>query len=549
MSLKSQGFKSTGKVTSGRQKFQWKFANTLSEGFARLVSGKPREFLVFLGLLLTATFFRFFSIGRESFWSDELFSVSTALSLSDRHPWQPFAFKNLYELTFEDSFLTRKAADNTPPLYEALLFLWSLLFGESETALRSLSAILGIAAVAVVYFGLRKATSPGAAILAASLLAASPGAITFSQEARAYSLAMFFSTVAVVRLTSRVLSAKTLERNEKPLVSWSDIAILIALTYSHYTGLILAGALAGIHLLVISKKSNFAPDSLRFLLVPLSVIPWILLSTRTLASSLSASYAFQVIGIAEVFDTVIPVASLFLFPVTGFIPLWLVIFLWVVAQDWMSHHTKEAVGLSKASAEVVLSLLLFLSLVAFFLYSIIIGNTTGLWHERYFVVGIPVAIVSLVLILTRVTSNFHIGRNMSILIVTLSFAASFQAIANIPLKEDYRGASDWIASSYDANSVVVMGWGPNEAYYRHYLDRDLRLQNKLVNFEAVSFQSDIVGLCKKYSNVPVSFLLIQHSAQLPYYKHLSECRTLKQVERLEFLGVTVAKFESKDSLN
>jgi uncharacterized membrane protein len=505
--------------------------------------------LVFLGLILTATFFRFFSIGRESLWSDELFSVSTALSLADRHPWFPFAFKNLYELSFEDSFLTRKAADNTPPLYEAMLFLWSLLFGESDTALRSLSATLGVAAVGVVYFGLRKACSHGVAILAAALLAASPGAITYSQEARAYSLAMFFCTLAVVRLTSRVLSTTTLERNEKPLVSWSDIAILIALTYSHYTGLIFAGALAGIHLLMISKKSNFAHDSLRFLLVPLSVTPWILLSSRTLESSLSSAYAFQVIGFAEVFNTVIPVASLFLFPVTGFIPLWLMIFLFVSAQDWTSRHRKKTPGPPQASAEVVLSLLLFLSLVVFFLYTIVAGNTTGLWHERYFVVGIPVAIVSLVLILTKVTSKSHIGRILSILIVALSFAASFQAIANIPPKEDYRGASEWIASNHDADSVIVMGWGPNEAYYRHYLDRNLRLQNRLVNFEAVSFESDVLELCKKYANVPVNFLLIQHAAQFPYYKHLSECRTLKQVDRLEFLGVTVAKFESIDGAN
>lgn len=543
MSLKSHGYRSISKGKSVSRNFQAKFVNTLSGSVERLVAGKPGEFLVFLGLLLSATFFRFFSIGRESFWSDELFSVSTALSLSDRHPWYPFAFKNLYELTFEDSFLTRKAADNTPPLYEAMLFLWSLLFGESDTALRSLSATLGVAAVAVVYIGLRRVGPHGAAIVAAALLAASPGAITYSQEARAYSLAMFFCTVAVVRLTSRVLSSKILGKKKEPLVPWVDIAILIALAYSHYTGLILAGALAGIHILMISKKPNFVADTLRFLLVPLSIAPWILLSTRTLASSLSAVYAFQATGLEEVFDFMIPVSSFFLFPVVGFFPLWPVLYFWVRAQDWMSHRTKNAFRFSKASAEIVLSLLLFLSLIAFFLYSIATGNITGLWHERYFVVGIPVAIVSLVLILSRVTSNLVNGRNLSILLVALSFAASLQAATNIPLKEDYRGASDWVASNYNSDSVIVMGWGANEAYYRHYLDRDARLQDRLINFETISFEPQVSSLCRHYAKGFVRFLLIQHWAQ-PYYGYLSECTTLTEIERLEFRGVIVVKFES-----
>jgi len=528
---------------------QGKLITTMLGIADKLVAGKPREFLAFIGLTLVASFFRFFSIGRESLWSDELFSVSTALSLSDKHPWYPFAFKNLYELTYADSFLTRKAADNTPPFYEALLFLWSLLFGESDVALRSLSATLGIAAVAVVYFGLRKVIPHGAALVSAALLAASPSAITYSQEARAYSLLMFFATLAVVRLTSRVLSTKVSGREKGPSVTWVDISILIALSYSHYTGLILAGALAGIHILMISGKSNFVSDSVRFVLVPLSITPWILLSTRTLASSLSGSYAFQATGPEEIFDLMIPVSSFFLFPVVGFFPLWLVLFLWVKIQDWMGHRNAKTFGRPILPAQTVLSLFLFLSVVAFFIYSIITGYTTGLWHERYFVVCIPVAIVSLVLLVTRLTPNLAIARNLSILLVSLSFAAAFQASGNIPLKEDYRGASNWIASNYDSNSLVVMGWGPNEVYYRHYLDRDARLQDRLVNFETVSFESQVPSLCRKYADVALNLLLIQHSNHAPYYDYLSECPTLVEIERLEFRGVVVVKYKSIYGLN
>src|SRR6266498_48084 len=67
---------------------------------------------------------RFYRLGDQSFWFDEAYSVVQAR-------------KPLGDL------LAATAADTQPPLYYLLLGLWGGLFGDSEPALRSLSALLG----------------------------------------------------------------------------------------------------------------------------------------------------------------------------------------------------------------------------------------------------------------------------------------------------------------------------------------------------------------------------------------------------------------------
>src|SRR3972149_8655532 len=85
--------------------------------------------------------------------------------------------------------------DNHPPLYYLSLKLWSDIFGYSEVALRSLSELFGVLTIFFVY-KIGKLISPRLGILAALLLATSPFAIYYSQEARMYAMAAFLAAVA-----------------------------------------------------------------------------------------------------------------------------------------------------------------------------------------------------------------------------------------------------------------------------------------------------------------------------------------------------------------
>lgn len=80
--------------------------------------------------------------------------------------------------------------DFHPPLYFAILWIWSHIFGSSEISVRLPSVIFGVLTV-VVTFLIAKEYSKKIALIAALLLAIAPLHIYYSQEARPYALAAF----------------------------------------------------------------------------------------------------------------------------------------------------------------------------------------------------------------------------------------------------------------------------------------------------------------------------------------------------------------------
>lgn len=123
-----------------------------------------------LGLaVLLAILLRFPTLGQQSFWTDE---ASTALEL---HGGLGHLLASVRDL------------EGMPPGYFVLAWLWSRVFGLGEAGLRSLSACLGVATVPVAW-ALARELRPGAAPLAAGLVATSPFLVWYSQEARPYAL-------------------------------------------------------------------------------------------------------------------------------------------------------------------------------------------------------------------------------------------------------------------------------------------------------------------------------------------------------------------------
>ena len=90
----------------------------------------PWTLLTALAILLLAAGLRFYRLDAQSLWNDE--GTSAALALRDL------------------GTIARNASDDIhPPLYYWLLAGWVRLFGDSEFALRSLSALLGLSVVAL----------------------------------------------------------------------------------------------------------------------------------------------------------------------------------------------------------------------------------------------------------------------------------------------------------------------------------------------------------------------------------------------------------------
>ena len=128
-------------------------------------------------ILALAAFLRFYRLGYKSLWYDEAWSITLAMKGLAQ------AYREL-------------AGQIYPPFYQILLRLWVLAFGHTETAARSLSALMGWAAVAAVYWLARRIANQRVALIAALLLAVSPFHLEYSQEARGYSLLLLLTLLS-----------------------------------------------------------------------------------------------------------------------------------------------------------------------------------------------------------------------------------------------------------------------------------------------------------------------------------------------------------------
>lgn len=157
---------------------------------------------------------RFATLGSQDYWFDELFTLEV-LGLD---PGQILARISLTE--------------SNPPLYYLLAAGWTRLLGDGEVALRSLSALLGTAAIPVVFAAGRELVSERAGLAAAALTACSPILIWYSQEARSYSLLVLLAAV------SFLCFARALRTGDvRWLLAWAISAALALST--HYLAIAL----------------------------------------------------------------------------------------------------------------------------------------------------------------------------------------------------------------------------------------------------------------------------------------------------------------------
>jgi hypothetical protein len=133
-----------------------------------------------------------FTWTRSDMWLDEALSVHIArLPLSD----------------------LREALehDGAPPLYYALLHVWTGVFGDGDLAARSMSSSFGLASLVPIWFGARRLAGTGAAWAAVVVTAANPFAMRYATEARMYVLEILLvacGIVAVPRACERPTAAR-----------------------------------------------------------------------------------------------------------------------------------------------------------------------------------------------------------------------------------------------------------------------------------------------------------------------------------------------------
>ena len=163
--------------------------------------------LILLALVAAGAALRFATLGDQSFWIDEGYTV------------------RLLRSDFAGLLHGIPRTEETPPLYYVLAWLWAPVFGTGEAGVRSLSALFGVATIPVAYLLARRLVSARAGVVAAALAAFSPLLVWYSQEARAYALLILLSGL------SMLLFLKAQQDERRALGLWAVVSALALATH------------------------------------------------------------------------------------------------------------------------------------------------------------------------------------------------------------------------------------------------------------------------------------------------------------------------------
>jgi mannosyltransferase len=177
-----------------------------------------RPDLVLVAVVAGGFVLRFWRLGAQSLWYDEwLTTEATAGGLGD----------------LVHHVATREGI--TPPYFVAM-WAWARVVGDGDTALRSLSAVVGVATVPVAYaiareLGQARRVARGAALL----VAVNPLLVWYSQEARPYSLLAFLGALSVLA------ALRADRRGGRPDVLWWGLAGAAAVATHYFAAFLVAG--------------------------------------------------------------------------------------------------------------------------------------------------------------------------------------------------------------------------------------------------------------------------------------------------------------------
>ena len=132
-------------------------------------------------IILLAFALRIYRLGYQSIWWDEGRNI----------------IASLYPLS---AIPTAPGMDIHPPLYFYSLHFWLDIAGQSEFAARFLSSLFSLLTVALLFYLGRQLFDENIGLLAGLIAAFSPLFIHEAQEARMYSMALFFSTLSTLLL-------------------------------------------------------------------------------------------------------------------------------------------------------------------------------------------------------------------------------------------------------------------------------------------------------------------------------------------------------------
>lgn len=395
------------------------------KSFWQSISSLPTRWYL-VGILAIATIARLISLTKASIWHDEGFTMMLM-----RHDVA--------------DIIARTARDVHPPLYYIVTHWWSILFSDSEFAIRGLSLLFGLGIVILTYFIVKRLKfSESTARLSTLLVAIGPFLVRYSQEARMYSMAALLVCAAtLVMLIALDISKKQSMRRQ--LLWWLAYGALMAAgLYTHYYVVFIIPVHIGYAIFrfggiskLVKSKSWWSGN----LLATLLFIPWIpiLISQFTRVQS-----GFWIPPAdAETIPTTLMQFSIF----NGNIVPSSVEMLLMLA--FACILTAVIVRMKKRSNLVFLTAWAFLPLLLVLLISL----KQPVYYDRYFVY----ASVAFYIILAVLIMHKNIRTWMKGILIALVCLVSIIGIYNVYTQANHamRDVGSYVSANYQPGDVLV----------------------------------------------------------------------------------------------
>jgi len=430
---------------------------------------KPKlmHFLPISVILLLATFLRFYQLSNQSLWSDEGNSVALAR-------------RGFVEIA------QRTAFDIHPPLYYWLLKICITFFGDSESGLRSLSVVLGIGLVFLIWLLGKRLFSPRVALIATLIATFSPLQVYYSQETRMYMLLTFLSSLTVLLALLLLDDGQT---QGKTLIPVAYIVTVTAGLYTHYAYpiiLVVVNSVALVWLFQNPKSKIQNPKSIGWFtlqLIPILLyLPWLPIAWRQITTWPSER---QIRSLFTVLETI---SSTLLFGLSWPYGLgWLIMVslgvilitsYWSVVSRQSSVVSRQWVQVKRTELSGRFSLaLVWLWFLLPVILTIVIFSPAFL---KFLLVATPplalligVFIEQLAAVLNRKWLGYLVGGTaLSILIGTMMLSLYHYYTDSRFARDNYRGIAQFIESVGGPEDAVILNAEGQQDVFNYYYEHN-----------------------------------------------------------------------------